>query len=316
MERKSLKKKPKNELLRNYQSYLMALPAVVIFFLFSYLPLPGIIMAFKDFNLGDGIFGSAWSDPLFANFQFYFESPYFWQTTRNTLVINLLNMFFGTTLSIAFAIMLNELLTKRVKKAYQSILFLPYFFSVVLLGKLVTMFTDYNNGVLNSMMEAFGSGPINWESLSGFWIFVVVFVFVWKNVGYSLIVYLVSINGVDTGIYESAEIDGAGRWKQIWHITLPMLKPTIVILFLMSIGRVFYGDFQLIFAISGNDVNKLVYTDIIETFLYRSVMDPPTGMPQYAMSTAIGIYQTLLGLVTIFLSNFIAKKINEDYALF
>ncbi len=316
MKPKSLKKKPKNELLKNYQNYLMALPAVVIFFLFSYLPLPGIIMAFKDFNLGEGIFGSAWSDPLFANFQFYFEGPYFWQTTRNTLVINLLNMFFGTTLSIAFAIMLNELLLKRVKKAYQSILFLPYFFSVVLLGKLVTMFTDYNNGVLNSMMEAFGSGPINWESLSGFWVFVVVFVFVWKNVGYSLIVYLVSINGVDSGIYESAEIDGAGRWKQIWHITLPVLKPTIVILFLMSIGRVFYGDFQLIYAISGNDVNKLVYTDIIETFLYRSVMDPPTGMPQYAMSTAIGIYQTLLGLVTIFLSNFIAKKINEDYALF
>lgn len=304
------------DIVNNWQSYLMALPAVAIFFVFSYLPLTGIIMAFKDFNLFDGIYGSPWIQPLFANFQFYFESEYFLQTTLNTLVINLLNMFLGLVCSIGAAVIVHEIISKRAQKTYQSIMFLPYFFSIVLVGKLVTMFTDDSKGLLNQMLQSLGLDAVAWNSLPGAWLVIVVVVFLWKNVGYSLIIYLVSINGIDTGIFDSAQIDGAGRWKQIRYITLPILKPTIIILILMAIGRIFYGDFQLIYAVVGNDVDRLKYTDIIETFLYRSVMDPPTGVPQYAMSTAIGIYQTLLGLVTIFTSNYIAKKFDSDYALF
>lgn len=306
----------KSELIKNHQSYLMALPAVLIFFLFSYLPLPGIIMAFKDFNLYDGIFRSPWAQPLFFNFKFYFESEYFLQTTLNTFFINILNMFFGTVLSILSALLLNELIAKRARKAYQSIVFLPYFFSIILLGKLVTLFTDTNTGLLNSLITSMGGTAKDWNSISWIWVPIVVIVFLWKNVGYSLIVYYVSITGIDTEIYESADIDGAGRLRQIWNITLPILKPTIIVLILLSVGRVFYGDFQLIYAVVGNDVGKLKFTDIIETFLYRSVMEPPAGVPQYAMSTAIGLYQTILGLVTIFLSNYIAKKYDESYALF
>lgn len=294
----------------------MALPAIAVFFLFSYMPLAGVIIAFKDFNLYDGMFKSPWQQPLFANFQFYFQSEYFWQTTRNTFLINIVNMLLGIVCSVGAALMIYEIISRRAKKLYQSIMFLPYFFSIVLIGKLVTLFFDTNNGILNGILEALKISPVDWDNKSGIWFFVVVLVFLWKNVGYSLIVYLVSINGIDTGIIESATIDGAGRWRQIFSIILPIIKPTIIVLMLMSIGRIFYGDFQLIYAIVGSDVNKLKYTDIIETFLYRSVMDPPFGVPQYAMSTAIGLYQTILGLVTIFMSNFLAKRANEDYALF
>ena len=309
-------RKKRFELIKNWQAYVMALPAILIFFLISYLPLPGIIIAFKDFTLFEGIWDSPWIDPILTNFEFFFLSEYFVKTTVNTVVINLLNMFFGTVISIVCALMLNELVTLKFKKTYQSVMFLPYFFSVVLLGKLVTMFTDETKGLFNVIIRALGGENLNFNAMSGLWVVIVVVVFLWKNVGNSLILYLVSINGIDASIYESAEIDGAGRMRQIWSITLPILKPTIIVLTLLSIGRIFYGDFQLIYAIVGNDVGKLKYTDIIETFLYRSVMEPPGGVPQYAMSTAIGIYQTVLGLITIFVSNYIAKKADESYALF
>lgn len=302
----------KSELVKNWQCYLMALPAVLVFFLFSYLPLPGIILAFKDYNMLDGIFGSPWAEPLFSNFQFFFESEYFLRTTVNTFVINILGMIIGTSFSIIFALMVHELFSKKMKKTYQSILFLPYFFSVVLIGKLVVILFDQNVGLINSILNV----NIEWDYISWVWVPIVLAVGLWRGLGYNLIIYLVSINGIPAEIYESAEIDGAGRMRQIFSITLPILKPTIVILILLSIGRIFYGDFQLIYAVVGNSVEKLKYTDIIETFLYRSVMEPSTGVPQYAMSTAIGIYQTLLGLVTIFSSNYIAKKVDPDYALF
>ena len=304
------------DLVRNWQAYLLSVPAIVIFFLFSYLPLPGVIMAFKDFNLYDGIYGSPWIEPIFANFEFYFTSTFFLQTLRNTFVLNLLNMVFGTVLSVGAAIALNEILSRKFKRIYQSILFLPYFFSVILLGKLVTMFTDTDTGILNTILQAMGADPVVWTDQSFIWLPIVVFVFLWKNVGYSLIVYLSSISGIDAEIYEAAEIDGAGRMAQIFRITVPLLVPSIIMLTLLAIGRIFYGDFQLVYAIVGNDVDMLEYTDIIETFLYRSVMEPPSGVPQYAMSTAIGLFQTLLGLITIFFSNFFVKLYNKDYALF
>lgn len=306
----------KLDLIANWQAYLLSAPAIILFFIFSYLPLPGIVIAFKDFNVYDGIWGSPWIEPIFSNFEFYFTSTFFGQTLRNTFLLNFLNLVLGTSLSLAAAIMLHEIFNKHFKKIYQSILFLPYFFSVILLGKLVTMFTDSNTGLINSLLTAFGMAPVVWTDVSWIWLPIVVFVFLWKNIGYSLIIYLASISGIDAEIYEAAEIDGAGRWQQILRITLPMLWPSVVMLVLLSIGRIFYGDFQLVYAIIGNDVDMLKYTDIIETFLYRSVMEPSTGVPQYAMSTAIGLFQTLLGLITIFLSNFAVKKYNKDYALF
>jgi len=307
-----LSKLKKTDIIKHWQYYLMALPAILSFFVFAYLPMPGIVMAFKRFNFRDGIFGSPWNG--FENFRFYFQSTYFGRTTFNTFYINLCNIIIGTILAVTLSILLNEIRNRFAKRVYQNFIFLPYFFSVIAVSRFVTLLFSSDKGLINQIIEAFGGTGIAWYSNPSPWVIIIVSVFQWKYIGYAIIVYLAAIMGIDAELYEAATIDGASRFRRILHITLPMLIPLISILTLMSIGRIFTGDFQMIYAIVGDNGRIMPKTDIIETFIFRSIRT--SVPPQFGMAAAVGLYQSMLGFLAIFGSNWAIKRYNPDYALF
>lgn len=302
----------KFDVIKNWQYYLMTLPALAIFFVFAYLPMPGIVMAFKNFNFKLGIFGSSWSG--FQNFKFYFNSVYFGRTTFNTFWININSMVIGTILTVTLAILLNEIKNKYLKKIYQNILFLPFFISAIVIGRFVGLLFNNDKGIINQIITLFHGTAIDWYSNPAPWVAIIIGVFQWKGIGYGIIIYLAAIMSIDEQLYEAASIDGATRIKQIFHITIPLLLPTIIILALLGIGRIFYGDFQTIYAIVGDNGRIMASTDIVETFLFRSIRT--SVPPQFGMAAAVGLYQSVLGFIAIFGSNWLIKKYNPDYSLF
>lgn len=302
----------KYDIIKNWQYYLMALPALVVFSVFCYLPMPGIVMAFKNFNFKLGIFASPWVG--FDNFKFYFTSVYFGRTTFNTFWINLNNMVVGTILTVLLAILLNEVRNKFAKRVYQNFLFLPYFVSAIVIGRFVGLLFNGEKGLVNQIITLFNGTPVDWGGTPGPWVAIIVGVFMWKGIGYGIIIYLAAIMGIDAELYEAASIDGATRLRQIRHITLPLLLPTIIILTLLGIGRIFYGDFQTIYAIVGDNGRLMPTTDIVETFLFRSIRT--SVPPQFGMAAAVGLYQSVLGFMAIFGSNWLIKRYNPDYSLF
>ncbi len=312
MEGKVTKKK-KWDLIANWQYYSMVLPALALFFSFAYLSLPGVVLAFKKYDASaTSILGGTWVG--FENFRTFFQSPKFSQLLTNTFLINITNLVLGTGSSIGFALLINELNFAKAKKVYQNILFLPTFFSVLLVARFLSLLLGNENGVVNVLLNTLGLNSIPFYDTGGPWILIVVLTYIWKGVGYGLIVYLAVMSGFDREIYEAAYIDGAGRIKQMMKITLPLLVPTLIILVLMNIGRIFFGDFQLIYAIAGTTNTVLLSRlDIIETYLFRMV----TGaVPDYGLAGAVGLFQTMLGFVMLFGSNAAIKLYNKDYALF
>jgi len=306
------KKKPlrKMELIVNWQYYILVVPTFVFFFMFVYMSMPGILLAFKRYEVG-GIMASPWVG--LDNFRAYFEGPYFVRTTINTLIINVLNMVVGTTTTIGAALLLNELFNHRTKKIFQIILYLPTFFSVMLVARFVQLLFNDDYGLVNQFLGLLGLEAIEWYHSPEYWKAILIFVYVWKGTGNGLIVYLASIVGQDEEIYEAARIDGAGRWRQTFSLTLPLLMPTIVILSLMRVGSIFNGDFQMVYAIVGTNSDLMPALDIIETYLYRSVM---TSANNYGEATAVALYQSLLGFVLLFTSNWLARRYDKDVALF
>ncbi len=302
----------KFDVVKHWQYYLMALPALLVFSVFTYLPMPGIIMAFKDFNFTLGIFKSPWNG--IENFKFYFSSVYFGRTTFNTFWINFNNMLVGTILTVTLAILLNEVRNKYAKRLYQNFLFLPYFISAIVVGRFVGLLFNSNKGLVNQLITFFHGIPIDWSSTPAPWVAIIVGAIQWKGIGYGIIIYLAAIIGIDSELYEAASIDGASKFRQIRYITMPLLVPTIIILTLLGIGRIFYGDFQTIYAIVGDNGRLMPTTDIVETFLFRSIRT--SVPPQFGMAAAVGLYQSLLGFLAIFGSNWLIKKYNPDYSLF
>ncbi len=304
------------ELIKNWPYYVMILPVIVLFFVFAYLPIPGVILAFKSYTIDGGIFGSPWVG--LANFKMFFLGTAFLRTTRNVVLINTANIFFGMTCSIACALLINQLFSGKMQKIYQNILFLPTFFSALLVAKFFNLMLSNDKGLINVFLQSIGLDPVMWYNNSIYWIPIVVIAGIWKGLGYNIIVYLASISGIDEEIYEAAKLDGAGRVKQVFHITLPLLRPTIIMLLLLSIGRIFYGDFLFIYAFVGDNYVLQETLDIIETYLFRGVIGGSnlSSTPDYGMSAAIGLYQTLLGFLVIFGSNLIVRKIDKDSALF
>lgn len=305
------------EMRRNYPYYLLALPAVVIVFLLSYLPLHGLIIAFKDYNFVDGIFGSPWVTPWYKNFMFYFKSVYFGQTTFNTLWINACYLFWTTLVNVSFAIMLNELHSTRLKRIYQNAMFLPYFLSIMVVAQLLkTIVFSTEFGLANQILKFLGMEPVAWINTASPWVKILTGTRIWKGTGYGIIIYLSSISGIDESLFEAAALDGAGVWKRIRHIILPLLLPSIFMMMLLSIGSMFYGDFELIYAIQTDNgtVNGLLLktTDIIETYIFRAVKQSF----EFSTSTAIGLYQSVMGFVLVFGSNALVKLYDKDYALF
>jgi putative aldouronate transport system permease protein len=309
----------KNEFVKNRSYYLMMLPALIIFILFAYAPLPGLVLAFKNYDFAKGIFGSPWNG--LKNFRFYFYTSNWSRTTFNTLWINFNNTLWETVIAVAFAIFLNEIFNRFFKRTFQVLIFLPYFFSEVIIARFVYMFFNTDYGIVNQIIKLFGSDPVSWYTQPQYWVKILVTASVWKYAGYSIVIYLATIAGIDSEQFEAAEIDGANRFQQIWHVLLPNMVTTIIILNLLSIGRFFFGNFQLVYAVTGNYGMLLPRTDIIETFIYRAVYNPGGsalggGGGDFGQLTAVGLYQSVVGMILVLGSNFLVRRYNRDAALF
>lgn len=298
------------EIRRNHSLYLMTLPGIAFYLIFSYLPMFGLVIAFKSYDISKGILGSKWNE--LDNFNFFFTSGDVWKVTGNTLYLNLLFLFFTTAFGVCFAVMLNEIGNKIFKKVTQSVMFFPYFISWIIVGVISMGFFSTDTGVANNLLKALGMPMVNWNATASVWPAILVFFDVWKWTGYNVIIYLAVITGLDTEYYEAAAIDGASRLQQILFITLPQLVPTILILVLLAIGKIFFGDFGMIYGIVGD--NSMLYstTDVIDTYVFRAMRT----MHDFGMSSAVAFYQSVMGFILVLASNLIVRKYNKDAALF
>jgi putative aldouronate transport system permease protein len=296
----------------NAQLYLMALPAAVLFFCFAYLPLVGLIIAFKRYTFDGGIFGSAWAEPWYRNFQILFNNPDAFRAMRNTLFLNALFIGVGTVFALVLSLCFNELKSPVYKKITQSITFLPFFISTVVVGVLVSGVLAYETGSLNGILNSLGRPKVNFYMRPSYWPAIMLIVNVWKGAGYSSIVYLAAISGIDGAYYEAAEIDGAGHFQQIWYVTLPLLRPTVIILTIMAVGKIMNADFGLFFNVT-RDIPTLYPTvDVIDTYIYRALRK----LGDVGISSATGFFQSVVSFVLVLVSNKIADRIEEGSALF
>ncbi|MEK0317819.1 ABC transporter permease [Cohnella sp. 56] len=298
------------ELVKNRILFLMLLPVLVYFFINNYLPMIGIYYAFVRFDFNTSLFKLDFVG--LQNFDFLWKSGKLLELTYNTIGYNAIFIILGNVLSITVAILVSEVKSKWFKKITQSVLFLPYFVSFVILSVIVFNIFNYEHGVLNTVLKSLGADPVDVYSKPKLWILLIVVFYLWKSFGYSMVIYLASITGIGEDYYEAAKIDGANTFQRAWHITLPMLKNTFVILLLFSLGSIMKGQFDLFYQMVGN--NGLLYstTDILDTYVYRSLK----VTFDMGMATAAGVYQSLFGFTLIIVVNGIIRKINKEYALF
>jgi putative aldouronate transport system permease protein len=304
------KKTLPEQIWENKIMWLMLLPGITFIIIFAYIPMGGIIIAFKDYKNQLGVWGSPWVG--FNNFRYLFISGKLWQLLRNTLGYNVVFIITGMICEVAFAIIISELPFRSLKKLFQSFTFLPFFISWVVVAAIMMNIFGYETGVLNSILNSLGMERVNIYGSPAKFPIVLVLLRLWKTVGYGCIIYLASITGMDQEILEAAEIDGANIWQRIWHITLAWIRPTMVILLLLAIGSVFRGDFGMFYQITGRSQQLLEVSDILDTYVYRSLMNSPN----IGMSAAAGLFQSILCFVSILLANYMVKKIEPDYTLF
>ena len=291
--------------------FLIALPGCLYLIINNYIPILGMFIAFKDYSYAKGIWDSPWCG--LKNFKFLFITDDAWIITRNTLLYNLAFIVLGTLVSVILAILLNELGERIRGKCFQSVLLFPHLLSWVVTAYLVYALLGSTNGFINNtLLAGIGKEGIDWYSAKYIWPAILVIVYIWKNAGYTAIVYMAGIAGIDKEIYEAAKIDGASRLKQIMTITLPLLKPTIIIMTLMSIGRFFYSDFGLFYQVPMNSGALFQTTQTIDTYVYRGLME----QGNIAMTSAAGVYQSLVGFMLVMVANFIVKKKDPENALF
>lgn len=295
---------------KNPFSYLLMLPAVAYAFLFGYMTYPYMIIAFKDFNYAQGVWGSAFVG--LKNFTFFLKSVNATRVTYNTLFLNLMFILTGTALALVLALVLNELRSTRFKKITQSIMLFPDYLSWVVISYMLMAIFSNKNGLANNLITSMGGKAIAWYTRPEYWPAILIVMRLWKGSGMKSVIYLAAITGIDESIYESAMIDGASRFQRIRYITLPLIMPTVCILTLISIGKIMYGDFNMIYALVGDNGTLYRTTDIIDTYVYRVLRQ--TGNPSQAM--AIGMFQSVLGFILVYGSNRLVKRLFPDGALF
>lgn len=298
------------ELKKNRTLFLMALPAIAVMLVFAYLPMTGLILAFKNYRFDLGIFGSEWSG--LENFKFFFNSGTGLLVTKNTILYNLFNLISSQVIAMAIAIILSELKGKYFKKISQSIIFLPYFISWIIVGAFVYNIFNYETGTLNTILKSFHLSPVNLYDKPGAWVFIIAFFNSWKWVGYNSVIYIAAITSIDAECYEAADIDGANIFQKIKNITIPAITPTIIIIVLLNVGRIMRGDFQMFYQIVGNNGQLFNATDVIDTFVFRSLIN--SG--DVGMTAAATFYQSMLCFIIIMVVNTIVKRADKDYALF
>ena len=294
------------------QFSLLALPATVWYLLFCYLPMFGIIIAFKKYRVSGGFLKSIISSPWIGldNFKYLFANRDIWLIIRNTIAYNAIMIVLGTALTVSLALILSELHNKFAAKVYQTIMFFPYFLSWVVVSALVWGFLSYDMGMANNILQNLGLPAQRWYMEPKFWPPFLIFLSQWKNAGYGMVVYLAAITSLDKSIYEAAIIDGATKWQQIWRLTLPMIKPVIILMFIMAAGRIFYSDFGLFFQVP-RDSNSL-YTTVstLDVFVYKQLRNASTGM-----ASAAAMAQAVTACVMTLLVNGIVKKIDKESAM-
>ena len=297
--------------LRRYRVYLLMLsPAVIYTLIFAYYPMTGIVMAFKKYNYAGGIWGSPWNG--FENFKFFFKSGQAGLVTRNTVLYNIAFILVGTFTQVAVAIFLTEIRGKRFRKISQSMMFLPYFISWVIVGVMAFNIFSSDYGFINRLITSLGGEKIAFYSTPKVWPFILIFFNIWKGVGYGSVMYLAAIMGIDTSVYEAAAIDGANVFQRIIKVTIPMIMPTMVILLLMSVGGIFKGNFDMFYNLVGNNGLLYNYTDVIDTLAMRALI----SSNDFGMSAAIGLFQSVLCFVTVTIVNKLVGMYDRDYALF
>lgn len=295
----------------------MAAPTAIWLLLLRYLPMGGIVLAFKEYKVNprnpsfiSNLINSKWVG--LNNFKFLFMTDDAKIMFRNTLAYNIVFIILGIIIPVAFAIMLNEITKKFVAKTYQTMMFFLYFLSWVVVSYFLNAFIDGQYGMITAMQRTAGGDMTNWYTTLGPWPYIIVFANLWKNVGYTTVLYLSAITGIDSTQYEAAAIDGASKWQQIWYVTIPNLRTMICILFIMNVGKIFNADFGLFYSVPMNSGALYPVTQVIDTYVYRALM--VTG--RIDMSSAAGLLQNVLGFICILTANSIVKKIDADSSMF
>lgn len=303
-------KRMKGQANKNKSLLLMCIPAISMLLIFCYIPMGGLVLAFKNYRFDLGIFGSEWSG--FDNFEFFLQSDNAWRITRNTIGFNLLFLLLGTIMAVFISLIINEIISKNARKFYQTAMFLPYFLSWVVVGYMLYAFLDQRNGIFNGALEGVGLEPVQWYMEPAIWVVLLPLIFIWKSVGYSSVIYYAALIGIDTSYYEAASLDGASKWQMMRYISIPHLKPLIIMMTILGIGKIFNSDFGLFFQATMDSSALYSVTDVLDTYVYRALR--VTG--DVGMATAVGLYQSVIGFVLVLTANTVIRKIDKDNAMF
>jgi putative aldouronate transport system permease protein len=299
------------KLKRALPLFIMMLPGLLYLLINNYLPMFGLIIAFKDINFAKGILASDWIG--FKNFEYLFSTRDAFVITRNTILYNGGFIILNTVLAIAVAIMLNEIKNKLAKSFYQSVILMPFLISMVIVSYLGYAFLSEDTGFLNNtILPLLGLDDVSWYSEAKYWPYILTFINMWKGIGFLCVIYLAAIIGIDQEFYEAATLDGANKWKQIIHITIPSIMPVIIMMTLLAIGRIFYSDFGLFYQVPMNSGAIYDTTNVIDTYVYRGLMQ----LGDIGMSAAAGLYQSVVGFVLVLVSNYLVRRKSKDNALF
>lgn len=289
---------------------LMSSPAIILLVIFNYIPMFGLVLAFKDYRFDKGFLGSEWVG--WDNFKFFFESNDAWIVLRNTLLLNMLFIAATLVMAVVTALIINEVRSRHMVKAAQTVMFFPYFMSWVVVGFLLYAFLQQDYGIINTLLGKLGLEKVSWYTQASYWPVILVISFVWKNMGYNSVIYYSSIIGFDASYYEAAEIDGATRLQMTTRITLPLLQPVVIVMLILQIGRIMYADFGLFYQLTRNQGALYATTDVLDTYVFRALR--VTG--DVGIGTAVGAFQAVVGMLLILGTNAIVRRIDEDSALF
>lgn len=293
----------------NWGLLLLAAPGLVFLIGYYYLPLFGLVIPFKKMDVAKGIMGSEWC--CLDNFKFFFNSPDVWTVTRNTIGLNALFIAITLTISVLVALGLYEMSKKKVK-LFQTCFFVPYFISWVVGSYIVYALLSPDLGVLPNIMEKLGMTVPNFYNEPKYWVVILTLSYIWKHVGYNALIFYATLIGMDSALHEAAAIDGATKFQRIKYICVPYLMPTIVLMAVLMIGKIFYADFGMFYFLPRNSGTLYPVTDVIDTYVFRMLR----VMGNIGMSSAVGLYQSVVGFVLVLVTNLIVKKKNKDYALF
>lgn len=294
----------------NLQLFTLTWPGLILMFLFNYLPMFGLILAFKKFRAVDGIWGSKWVG--FKNFEFFFKSGELERLLTNTIGMNLLFLVANTLLTILLALLLFELRNRMAIRVYQTVIFLPFIVSWVVASYAVYANLSDGFGIFNNILRFFGKEPVSWYRTPEYWPYILLICYLWKQMGYGMIIYYGNLMAADTSCYEAAILDGANRFQRAWYISWPVIRPTVIMFFILTLGRVFSADFGLFYYIPKDMSSLYKVTDVIDTYVYRALQ----GNGDVGMSAAIGLLQSVVGFIVLLISNSVAKRADEGGAVF